>query len=114
LFPWIEDKSINTADEAKFILPLLLQNKIHTIYLITNAWHMPRSMQIFNFYFSKFNINVIPAPMGYVGISEKRETVSIMDFLPWVQALEKSSIAMQEYIGMIWYKWYYQYGQNSE
>src|SRR3990167_2925301 len=91
-----EDKSINTADEAKFLAPLLKKHKINTIYLVTHAWHMPRSV----YAFKNRGIHVIPAPMGYI-IQDS------YSWLPSLRALNTTALALHEYIGMVWYWIYY-------
>lgn len=92
----LEEDSINTADESKLLLPILNQHHFQTIYLVTNAWHMPRSM----FIFRCRGIHAIPAPMGYFVYGPGYATIS---FLPNANALMASSIAMHEFIGLVWY-----------
>jgi uncharacterized SAM-binding protein YcdF (DUF218 family) len=98
---WLEDQSITTKDEAKFMLPTLQKKGINTIYLITNAWHMPRSMYAFNKVFHSAGIKVIPAPMGYR--ERDKSNPIIFDYLPSLSALNTSTIALHEYIGLIQY-----------
>lgn len=99
-----ESKSNNTAEEAKFLLPILKANKIHYIYLVTHAWHMPRSMRVFNQIFDQADIKIIPAPMGFVTLDTQK---GLFNYLPSLGALNTSVIAMHEYIGMVWYQFYY-------
>lgn len=95
-----EDKSYNTAEESRLIAPLLKQHGFNNVYLVTNAWHMPRSVYIFK----KAGIHVIPAPMGYI---THAHDYSYKSFIPAVQALYISSIAIHELIGLVWYHFYY-------
>lgn len=97
---FIEDKSRNTAEESKYILPILKKGQFKKIILVTNAWHMPRSMSIFK----RAGINIIPAPMGYYVYGPD---YSVLSFLPNMAALNASSIAFHEYIGLVWYRIYY-------
>ncbi|MDX1901424.1 MAG: YdcF family protein [Gammaproteobacteria bacterium] len=92
-----EDQSFNTADEAKFLAPMLKEHQIDTIYIVTNAWHMPRSLYAFR----GIGARVVPAPMGY-NVYDHHYT--ILSFLPNTNALSATSIAMHEYVGMIWYR----------
>lgn len=96
---WQENQSRNTADEAKFILPILKEHGINNIYLITHAWHMPRSMFVFNKMLLKEGIKVISAPTRFVGQNED----VLFDFIPSLSALNTSTIALHEYIGLFWY-----------
>lgn len=101
---WEETESINTADEAKFLIPILKQHDIKTIYLITNAWHMPRSIYIFNLFFKPAGLQVIPAPTRYEILDKP---LHLFNYLPSLGALNTSSIALHEYIGMVWYQIFY-------
>lgn len=95
-----EGLSLTTADESKLIASLLKQHHFNRIYLVTNAWHMPRSVYIFQC----AGIKVTPAPMGYFLYGPGYALIS---FLPNIDALYASSIAIHEYIGLTWYHFYY-------
>lgn len=94
---WKENKSTNTVEESKFILPFLKQHKINTIYLVTNAWHMPRSV----FVFKQSGLTIIPAPMGYISLPLQK---SVLDYIPTLDALNISTMAIHEYMGLLWYR----------
>lgn len=95
-----ENKSRNTEDEANLIAPILVNADIHTIYLVTHAWHMPRSMYIFSKCLRSYHIEVVPAPTGYIALlSEDR----FANYLPTLKALEASAYALHEYVGLVWY-----------
>lgn len=91
-----EIKSMNTADESHYLDPLLKSNHINHVYLVTNAWHMVRSVYIFKC----AGINVTPAPMGYYDYGPGYALIS---FLPNIDAYYVSNIALHEYIGLVWY-----------
>ena len=95
-----ENKSTNTAEQSKLLVPLLKHKKINIIYLVTNAWHMPRSFNAFK----NSGLTIIPAPTGYVSLIVEQ---SIMNYLPSMDALNISNIALHEYIGILWYRLYY-------
>lgn len=94
-----EDTSLTTADESRLLIPILKEHQIKKIYLVTNAWHMPRSVYVFHC----AGIDVIPAPMGYYSYGPDYSTLS---FLPNKDALYASGIAMHEYIGLLWYRFH--------
>lgn len=96
----LETSSLTTAEESQFLAPLLKQHHFTTIYLVTNAWHMPRSVLIFHW----AGIATIAAPMGYFVYGPGYAFIS---FLPNMQALYTTSITLHEYIGLIWYYLYY-------
>lgn len=97
----MEDKSRNTEEESQFIRPLLLTNHIQTIYLVTHAWHMTRSMYAFQQALKKDNITVIPAPTGFINLLSSDD---LANYLPSIKALTASTYALHEYVGMIWYR----------
>lgn len=99
-----EDKSKNTREEGDLLWPLLKQQKIDSIYLVTHAWHMPRSMQVLSQAFKGHNIRIIPAPMGYVLLKSNQWLVN---FYPTINALNTSIFALHEYVGMMWYQLFY-------
>lgn len=93
---WVESVSGNTSDEARECWQMLSRENITTIYLVTHAWHMPRSAATFK----KAGFTVIPAPMGYT----THPPATVPDWVPHSKALEKSRAALHEYIGMLWYQ----------
>ena len=96
-----EDKSKNTYDESLFILPILKDHQIKTIYLVTDAWHMPRSMYIFSKHFQGSGIKIIPAPMGVINF---KTAGTLAHYLPLINALNAYVFAAHEYVGLIWYR----------
>jgi uncharacterized SAM-binding protein YcdF (DUF218 family) len=94
---WLENRSQTTADEAKLLTPFLKKHKFEKVYLVTNAWHMPRSV----YAFQQAGIAVIPAPMGYVA---QMPPAQISYYLPSILALRTTNIAIHEYIGLWWYR----------
>lgn len=92
-----EDESLTTADEARLLVPILKQHHIDGIYLVTNAWHMPRSVASF----TRAHIRVIPAPMGYQVYDHH---YTLLSYVPNIQALHTTTIALHEWIGLLWYR----------
>lgn len=92
-----EDQSLNTAEESRFVSSLLKQYQFDGIYLVTNAWHMPRSVASFK----RAGIRVIPAPMGYQVYDHH---YTLLSYFPNIQALEATNITLHEWIGLLWYK----------
>ena len=94
---WVEGDSHNTMESAKFTKKVLEKNNINDIFLVTNAWHMPRAMQVF----SKQGIKVIPAP---VVTDVENSKIMVENLTPNVYDFEKSTWVVHEYIGAFWYK----------
>ena len=69
---------------------------IGTVYLVTNAWHMPRAVRAFE----SAGFTVIPAATGYA----TRYRLTLLDFLPDARALADSSGRFHEVIGIAWYR----------
>lgn len=93
---WVEAGSNNTFDNARLTYKLLQPAGIDSIYLVTHAWHMPRSKMAFE----KSGLRVVPAPMHY---SSKRPLRSL-DFVPDTGALKNSAQFFHEVVGIVWYQ----------
>lgn len=89
----VEKKSRNTLEESNEMAKILLKNNINTI---THAQHMPRSLLAFKME----HVNVIPALMGFVLLKLHN---SIINLLPSLEALNASTFAMHEYVGLVIY-----------
>ena len=86
----------NTEEEAKAVRKLF-PNSDASLLLVTSAFHMPRSIQIFE----KQGFRVIPYPVDFrVEISD----LTPMDFLPSAAALSTTDLAIREQLGRIYYR----------
>lgn len=88
-----EDRSLDTAENAEFSAQILQQRGITRIALVSQAWHLPRAAQLFE----QQGLTVTPAPTGYTGEDDE----PILRWLPKASALEKSAIALKEYLGRL-------------
>ncbi|MDA2935677.1 YdcF family protein [Patescibacteria group bacterium AH-259-L05] len=89
----LEDTSRTTKESAYYVKEMV-NNK--PFFLVTSAYHMPRSMYIFE----KAGTLPIPAPTDF-----KVEFIyAITDIFPNAENLRKTDIAFHEYIGMLYYK----------
>ena len=93
---WIEEESANTLESARHSYRLLHQSGIKRIYLVTHAWHMPRSLRAFQ----AAGFEVIPAPTAFT----TRHKTDLLAFVPSAGALQDSQIFLHEAIGMLWYR----------
>ena len=93
---WIEDGSDNTFENAIYSFRLLQPAGIHKIYLVTHAWHMPRSADIFR----RAGFEVVEAPTAFT----TRFQTDLLAFMPHAEALRDSKIFVHELIGMLWYR----------
>lgn len=93
---WVESESDNTLQNAQMSHVILNSPGIKRIYLVTHAWHMPRSVQTFQ----AAGFEVIPAPTAYT----TRYRTDLLAFIPNAYALSESRIFMHEMIGIAWYQ----------
>lgn len=93
---WLEDKSRTTRENASYSTRLLEQKEIDHALLVTQAWHMPRAVSVFE----SAGLKVTPAPTAFIG----RNQPGLIDFLPSSRGIDLSSKALHEMIGSIWYR----------
>lgn len=95
---WLEKDSHTTWQNAELSNKILLTEGIQSAWLVTQAWHMPRSMLVFQ----------------NQGITYQAASVSFGSVIPWSDlymkwvpqptALTRSMIALHEWMGLLWYK----------
>jgi uncharacterized SAM-binding protein YcdF (DUF218 family) len=93
---WLEEESDNTAENAQFSARLLRESGVQKVLLVTDAMHMERSRRIF----AMSGLDVVPAPTIFFHPAHW----SLDDFLPKTIWLQRSSYAMHEWIGLVWYQ----------
>ena len=93
---WVEERSNNTRENARFSAELLKRDGITRIYLVTHAWHLPRAMPEF----AAMGLEVFPAGAGYAAGGD----LTPLDFLPRASSLANSHAACHEWLGMLWYR----------
>lgn len=93
---WVEDRSLTTLENARLSHALLSAHGIRTVYVVTQAWHMPRARLAFE----HAGFTVIPAATDYA----TRFRLTALDFLPDARALRDSSLYFREIIGIAWYR----------
>ena len=94
---WLEDESTTTAENAAFSQKYLAEKEIDTVLLVTQAWHMPRSVGIFE----QAGMVVEPAPTAF--LNSKGDGSGLMDLLPSSGGFQVSRLAMHEIVGRVWY-----------
>ncbi len=90
-----EDKSLNTYENAKFTKAIFLKRGVKepTIYLVTSAFHMTRSLKLYKY----FGFNVIPLATDFMTIKQ----VHLGDFVPSTMGLQMSYHALHEAVGLL-------------
>jgi uncharacterized SAM-binding protein YcdF (DUF218 family) len=95
---WLETRSTNTLENARYSADLLHDAGVRRVLLVTHAWHMPRAMWAF----STTGINATAAPMGFTTFTGVER--NFLGYLPSADGLELGSLAFHERIGLLWYR----------
>ena len=88
---WVENRSGDTFENARFSARLLHADHIDRIVLVTSSTHEWRAAQEFK----AAGLDVIPAPVGI----QRREALGVPSFVPAPGALLRSHLAVYELIG---------------
>ena len=104
---WLESRSRNTEENARYTHDILQQKGINRILLVTSAMHMPRAVLLFE----KQGFEVIPAPTDFMSqepapYNNARDFIArgLVDLIPNASNLEVTTRALKEHIGIIFYK----------
>ena len=94
----LESESRNTFENGIYTKKILEEKKLNRIILVTSAFHMKRSVGIFQ----KLGMNVIPFPTDYRSL---RTGFNWETFVPSTGALDTTTISLKEWIGIFVYEW---------
>ena len=97
---WLETNSRNSWENAVLSQAILKKAGIKRIYLVTQAWHMPRARMAFE----AVGLEVIQAPTGFLHGHGDSEIPLILDFLPSSSALQANYIFAHELMGIVCYR----------
>jgi uncharacterized SAM-binding protein YcdF (DUF218 family) len=93
---WLEERSRNTWENARFSAELLQQQGLRRVVLVTTAAHMPRAL----WSFQRTELNVIPAPVGFLGgLSQS----PLGGWLPEASAIGLNAALLHEAMGRLTY-----------
>ena len=95
---WLEERSSNTAENARYSAELLREENIAAVILVTSAAHMPRAVEVFE----GQGVRGTAAPTGWR--TGNRAAAGVLDWLPSASALDRSRDALHELVGQIWYR----------
>jgi uncharacterized SAM-binding protein YcdF (DUF218 family) len=90
----LEEQSNDTEEQAVFIKRIVGTDPF---ILVTSASHMPRAVALF----SRQGMNLVPAPTGQRVIEASPMP---REYYPQPGNLEKSEVAVYEYLGLMWAK----------
>ena len=104
-----ENEAVNTEENAKKIQALLKKmnadkKKHPRVLLVTSAWHMRRSVLMFQKYAPE--LIVIPAAIDYENYNGDTPFISWRNFIPSIDVFGANSRLMHEVLGYYGYKWF--------
>lgn len=88
--------SRDTLGNAFFVKKICEKNGFKKIILVTSAYHMPRSVMVFQ----RVGLDVIPYPTDFK--MDKKYT--IYSYFPKMNVLQDSTKAIREYVGLLAYQ----------
>jgi len=98
---YVESKSRTTSENAKFVSKIIKKNKIRSLLIVSDSWHLKRA----SFLFRKYNPGVkIYACSGHY-YSDKNLSFHFKDFLPSIslQPPYLHRTVLREWILLFWY-----------
>lgn len=96
----LEPKASNTKEHVKYLLPMVIDKGYRKIYLVTSAYHMPRSMLLFAKPFKNYGIDIIPYPCDY-RTGRKHVVSKEKEWLPNMHSFWRGYEVWTEYLGML-------------
>jgi len=93
---WTEGRSRTTWENALLTAQLLLPEKLTTVVIVSQAWHLPRALWAFE----RAGLKALPWPAPRT----VPRTGAVGDFLPSLAALHDSFYALHEMIGGVFYR----------
>lgn len=97
----VEDQSRDTMENARFVKEIYLKGNWRKPILVTSAIHMERALRAFR----KAGMEVTPYPADFQITPEPAYGWS--DFLPSASSLARSTFALHEYLGILFYRLFY-------
>ena len=94
---FLEERSRNTWENARFCAQRMRERGFQRALLVTSALHMPRSRAVAK----AAGIDFVPVATDYEATLDDARIV--LDFLPNVQALQRSTHALHEWVGLAVY-----------
>ena len=92
---WIEDKSLDTWQNAQRVAEIMAKDGIKSVYVVTHAWHMRRALLAFDragLAATALPVGLDP-PLSWIGA----------DFTPRVSSWQVAYYAFHEWMGIAWY-----------
>ena len=97
---WKEEQSRTTWENAQMTADILLAQGIKRVVVVTQAWHMPRSVWCFE----QAGFEVVPAPVGFLSADNARP---FGGWMPEYKSIWQSGLLLNEAVGQIAYSLFY-------
>jgi uncharacterized SAM-binding protein YcdF (DUF218 family) len=97
---WQEGESRTTWENATMSAAMLLPQGIKRVVVVTQAWHMPRSV----WSFEKAGFSVVPAPVGFLSVDNARP---FGGWAPEAKAVWQNGQLLNEAAGLVAYPLFY-------
>lgn len=94
-----ETSSRNTYENALRTRQILKRNHLKRVVLVTSGFHMPRALAVFR----SAGVEASPAVSDVIVV--QYEAPGILRFVPSAGALETTTLACKEYLGLLVYRW---------
>lgn len=94
---WVDDRSRDTAENARNMAALLLPQGVRRITLVTDAWHMPRAADEFR----GAGFEVLPAPTGF----PSRYARPLLEWLPSAHGVLTCRALVREWLARQVMRW---------
>jgi uncharacterized SAM-binding protein YcdF (DUF218 family) len=91
---WLDDQSADTAQNALQMAKRLQPEGVNRIVLVTHAWHMERSVKLFE----AQGFAVLPAPVNAIAIAT--ESYALLNWLPSADGLQDSRNVLREWLAL--------------
>lgn len=96
---WVERDARTTHENAEKSAAMLRAEGIDTIYLVTHAVHMRRSRESFE----RAGLAVVPAATLFT-VTDPASRSVLRELVPRAPTLARSSHALREFVGRLWYR----------
>lgn len=93
---WLEEASINSAQNASLSASILRDAGINHILLVTDALHMVRSQRVF----LQQGLQATAAPTTFHSHTANEP----QDYIPGARGFSLSHYAIHEWVGLLWYR----------
>jgi uncharacterized SAM-binding protein YcdF (DUF218 family) len=97
---WQEGRSRTTWENARFTAEVLQPLGIKRVVVVTQAWHMSRSV----WSFERAGFTVVAAPVGFLGVDNARP---LGGWMPEFKSIWQSGQLLNEAVGQVGYSLFY-------